>query len=108
MWFCGDIIFEKDEDRPLEICPKCGMFGEGFGVVQHKDHGVFRPERRFIHSDSRSCYIRPIHSKSPKEPCPKCGELGRPYTSDGYRFYRHPKKSCRIGKIGQVTAESDL
>jgi hypothetical protein len=99
IWFCGDILFEKDDDRPLEICPKCGMFGEGYGVVQHKDHGAFRSEKRFVHSDSRSCYIRPTEPKLPKEPCPKCGEPGRPYMSEGYRFFRHPKKSCRIEKL---------
>jgi hypothetical protein len=99
VWFCGDILFEKDDDRPLEICPKCGMFGEGYGVVQHKDHGVYRSERRFVHSESRTCYIRPTQPKILKEICPKCGELGRMSSSKGYRFCRHAKKVCRIGKV---------
>lgn len=99
VWFCGDVIFEKDDDRPLEICPKCGMFGRGYGVVQHKDHGVYRSEKRFFHSESRSCYIRPTQPKIPKKVCPKCGELGRPHESRGYRFWHHAKKVCRIGKV---------
>jgi len=81
-----------------KICPKCGEPGTG--------EGVLGGERRFFHGPNKSCYIgmlNPIRKRAQEVKCPKCGELGRESISKSYKYIRHAKKTCYVGKISDET-----
>jgi hypothetical protein len=81
-----------------KICPRCGEPGSGEGVVGG--------ERRFFHNTNKSCYlgmVNPIRRKVDEIKCPKCGNPGRESISKGYRYLRHPTKTCYIGKVSDET-----
>jgi predicted RNA-binding Zn-ribbon protein involved in translation (DUF1610 family) len=82
------------KERTREMCPKCGNPGTGESVVKE--------EIRFFHGPDRSCYLgmaNPKRIKRVETICPKCGELGRESISKGYRYFRHQRGTCYVGKV---------
>lgn len=108
--------------RKLGICPICGDIGLIKTEVEPKEDGTFT-YRRWYHTRNMpkewtiNAIRRRIH-RSPKTrlsrcerlirrsyripgiSCPRCGLLGRPFTSNnGYRFIRHPDGMCYLGRV---------
>ena len=45
---CGDVLLERKEECPLELCPNCDCYGWGVQIMQHKVRGEYRSEKPLI------------------------------------------------------------
>jgi len=82
------------ETAKHRTCPKCGEPGWG--------KREYQGQRRFWHSENRSCYIgmtQPKRIRETETECPKCHKPGRRFVSKGYEFIRHKSGQCRVGKL---------